>query len=377
MYKTSTYMEDTQSFDELRQHRRCVGLLSPSQGYTPLAKPIEPFLPRQNVSAEVTGMPINLEQEGTELSLHTRDTKDIQARQDEPVPGRFDEHTRLGLKALAVANLGFSLWGVADDCRDFSEGEGVKSDVRCVFGAVSTAIGVAVGVHGIVLVGGRIYDTGVVLFNDAVKRDIEDALSSGFNTQVRHIADWDSYMPYDAGKREVVEPVPVFGMTINNRDMHLTIMPGENNSTRIRIGHGPGPDTESNRRLRPRNEKYNKQIFESGGLDFVVESDLTGFNGDDLQFEPTSQQDFDWIYEQVECYLTLQNFGSFLSPDPIAIMGNLNSIGGIYFQVLNDQEPMTMARGKIAAFSSSVKSMIDEMGDDFENGDFNDLCTAK
>ncbi|KAJ3548453.1 hypothetical protein NM208_g1000 [Fusarium decemcellulare] len=377
MYKASTYMEDTKSFDELRQHRRwfrigygglallftwnlllSVGLLSPSRGYTPPAEPIGPFLPRQNVSAEVTGMPINLEQEGTALSLDTRDTKDIQARQDEPVPGRFDEHTRLGLKALA-------------------RGRGVKSGVRCVFGAVSTAIGVAVGVHGIVLIGGRIYDTGVVLFNDAVKRDIEDALSSGFNTQVRHIADWDSYMPYDVGKREAVEPVPVFGMTINDKDMHLTIMPGENNSTRIRIGHGPGPDTESNRRLRPRNEKYNKQIFESGGLDFVVESDLTGFNSDDLQLEPTSQQDFDWIYKQVECYLTLQKFGSFLSPDPIAIMGNLNSIGGLYFQVLNDKEIMTMARGKIAAFSSSVKSMIDEMGDDFENGDFNDLCTAK
>jgi hypothetical protein len=278
------------------------------------------------------------------------------------------------LRSVAVVGFGMSIWGLADDCADFSEGKELKSGIKCIWGAISTAVAVGVGVHGVVLFGGRVYDTGVILYNTKHKRELEDALSTKFQTKVRHIADWDGSMPYTLKKRDIAEPIPVFGLTVNGRDLHFAMIPDENNSTVFRMGHGPGPDTESNRRLRRRNMKYNNQIFEHGGLDFSIESDADGFNDDELQLDPTSQQDFDWIYKQVECYLAPMTLGSMISEDPMEQMKNMNEFGGVFFQVLNDKEKMTMAWGKIAPFSDKQESAIDEMGDVHKGGEMNAYC---
>ncbi|KAH6885442.1 hypothetical protein B0T10DRAFT_564214 [Thelonectria olida] len=381
MFKSSDYIEHSQSFDELRQHRRWLrigygilgllliwnlflsaGLLFSPRGYMPVAEPGESHLASHNLSSDMAALSTNLEREDGTFSLETRGTGELQVREDQPVPGQFSRYTTLGLKTIAVTNIGFGMWGVFDDCRDFSDGQGVKSGVKCVYGAVSTAIGVAVGVHGFVLFAGAVRDTGLVIVNQVYKRDVEDHLSNSFKTKVRHIADWDGTMSDGTVKRDVGEPVPVFGITLNDRDMHFSLYQGADNSTRIRIGHGPGPDTESNRRLRNRNEKYNNQVFEKGGLDFVVESDGIGSNSNDLQFGPESQEDFDWIYKQVDCYLTLNSISNLIiTTNPVDAMGQLNAIGGIYFQVLNNKDKITMAYGKIAPFSDTQKSMIDEM----------------
>ncbi|KAF5020543.1 hypothetical protein F66182_7442 [Fusarium sp. NRRL 66182] len=398
MYKTSSHLENGHSAAELHQLRRWLrigygslallftwnlllsaGILMPLRSTTLPAMPQVPVMADYSPSIEVVDSHLNSESNNEISSLESRSEKnisdivDLQVDQDGPVDGRYSRHTTLLLKTIAVTNVGFGLWGVVDDCRDYSEGEGAKSGIKCVYGAISSAVAVAVGVHGVILIGGRIYDTGVVLFN-TVKRDVEDALSDTFKTKVRHIADWDGSMPYGMEKREVVEPVPVFGMTMDGRDMHFSVLPGEGNSTRFRIGNGPGPDTENNRRLRARNLKYNNQIFESGGLDFVVESDETGLNHDDLQLNPSSQEDFDWIYKQVECYLAPKMLGSVLAEDPMEMMKNMNAIGGIFFQVLNDKQTMTMAYGKIAPFSSNHESMIYEMGGVREGGESNPAC---
>ncbi|EQB59556.1 hypothetical protein CGLO_00015 [Colletotrichum gloeosporioides Cg-14] len=81
--------------------------------------------------------------------------------------------------------------------------------------------------------------------------------------------------------------------------------------------------------------------------------------------DPTRQEDFNWIYEQVECYLTNHaNFGQMPIDNPIWDLLNtlMSDVKGFNYQILNDLERNTITAGAIAPFGADGKSAIGEMG---------------
>ncbi|KAH7175367.1 hypothetical protein EDB81DRAFT_750915 [Dactylonectria macrodidyma] len=317
------------------------GLLFSPRDFVPMLYSAAPSLPSDQFPLAMALVSIETQIQETASSSNATE---LQVRTDEPTADSFKKCTRLAMKVAAVTNVGFGLWGVYDDCRNFSEGPGVKSGIKCTYGAVSSATALGAMVHGFVLFGGKVYDMGIIVTNKVYRREVEEGLSNKFNTEARHISDWDGSMPWDTVKRDVTKHRPVFGFTMNGKDLHFS------------------------------------QVFDKRGLDFAIRGDPHGFNDNYLQIDPDSQQDFDWIYKQVECYLGLENIGSLLSTNPIDIMGQLNAIGwgggGVHFQVLNDKEHMTMAMGAIAPFSDTQGSKIDEIDVD-EIQDLNDFCTTE
>ncbi|KAF9877072.1 hypothetical protein CkaCkLH20_05338 [Colletotrichum karsti] len=315
---------------------------------------------------------------GTGVGTWAIDGSELQNRQE----SQFRRYGRVGLRIARYAagpTLGFGFWGLVDDCKDMSEKEDkVASGVKCVIGSIGTAMGAGLTLHdGWIKVQeywGKVNAVGLYYLNDGagvVKRDLElleEKMSSALRSEVRHIGNWDGTSIGDVFKRDDENTTyPVFGATMNGMDLHFTVTGGEGNRTNFRIGYGPGPDTDKNtQRLRRRNVQYNKQYFSKGGLDFKVEQ--THLDKDHVFMVPERQDDFDWLYEQVECYMTNHaGFGSMPISNPLAdfLQTLLSDIKGLNYQVLNTLAKNTIAAGAIAPFGADTPSMIGEMGVDY------------
>jgi hypothetical protein len=215
-----------------------------------------------------------------------------------------------------------------------------------------------------------VVEFGFVPWRRDVVNEVEHHLSARLNNTVRHIADWDGSMPFNPVKRHE-QPAPVFGVTVDGREMHFSFSRDSNsNETRLRFGNGAGPDTEGNRRLRGRSEKYDQQVFESGGLDFSFMSDPDHTISNEMQMNLDSQEDFDWIYDEVSCYLGLGSLSN-----PLDMLKPMKDVGAITFQVNNKagDESIAMAWGKLAPYSSSQDSIIKDV-DISEGAEENALC---
>ncbi|KAK2789216.1 hypothetical protein FQN52_006308 [Onygenales sp. PD_12] len=287
---------------------------------------------------------------------------DVAIRQNNP--GNFRRYTAIGLEAFAVANAGVQMFNIVKDCREF--GEETTNAFNCVWASISTVIGFAVLVDRAVIFRGHLADRlsengwHVPGIN---KRDeipqLEGHLSSLLSVDVRHVGIWDGNdeETIALSKRTggVVKPVArhIFGANFQGREMHFTYMGELNNGSHFRFGNGPGPDTEGNRhRLRSRRiHKYNNQYFDNGGLDFVGLSDSASYNHDAIYMEPQEPEEFDWILEQVTCYMSGWEF----------ILGSPMESRGLNFQVFNHWDKTTIAKGAIAAFTNNEASAISEM----------------
>ncbi|KAK2743963.1 hypothetical protein FQN55_007012 [Onygenales sp. PD_40] len=291
---------------------------------------------------------------------------DVAIRQEnqQDNPGNFRRYTGIGLQAFAVANAGVQVFNIVKDCREF--GEEATNAFNCVWTSISTVIGFAVLVDRAVTFRGQLADRlsesgwHVPGIN---KRDeipqLEDHLSSLLSVDVRHVGIWDGNdeETIALSKRTggVVKPVArhIFGANFQGREMHFTYMGELNNGSHFRFGNGPGPDTEGNRhRLRSRRiHKYNNQYFDNGGLDFVGLSDSASVNHDAIYMEPQEPEEFNWLVEQVTCYMS----------DYDILDGSPMESNGLHFQVFNHWDRVTIAMGAIAPFTNTKASVISEM----------------
>lgn len=285
----------------------------------------------------------------------------------------------MGLQAFAVANAGVQIFNIVKDCKEWNEES--TSAFNCVWASISTVIGFAVLVDRAIIFRGnlahRLSESGwhVPGIN---KRDelpqLEDYLSSVLRSEVRHVGIWDGVDHETRSLSErsngAVKAVPryVFGANFQGRDMHFTYMGELNNGSHFRFGNGPGPETENNRqRLKSRVvHKFNNQYFDNGGLDFIGQTDPTNNNNGGIYITPEDPNEFNWLVEQVACYLSSWNW----------LLGSPMLSHGLNFQVYNSWDKTTLAAGAIAPFTNEKASAI--AGMQVKGGiDTNEECTAK
>lgn len=287
-------------------------------------------------------------------------------------------------RAGVVGFTGVTFWALFRDCKSFAEGDEASDGAICIIGSISTVVASITHVKEIrdwLIEFGRelkmeamalaadfthqalahIMALGPFLRNQNTKRDAilrraEDALSAKFQTEVRHIGVWDGAIPGQPKKRgEDAEVYPVFGLNVDGQDFHFAYM-GEDdttNNTRIRLGHGPGINSEENRRrIKTRKTpEFNRQYFDRGGLDALGRSDIAGNNNNpDVQPDPMNNpDDFKWIYNQLGCY--------FRGGGTLGYSTTFDQLG-LWFQIYDRQSQNTLSAGAVAPFSADKPSLI-------------------
>ncbi|RYP92040.1 hypothetical protein DL770_001818 [Monosporascus sp. CRB-9-2] len=295
---------------------------------------------------------------------------------------------RLAVEFVAFFSTGYGLWGLRDDCGDWHRGGDAAPGSRCVVAAVGTAATLIVAgadtwelvatlTNG-VNVEGQVADIPLLDYpihrlpngpffrnehyqldkrDDPVSR-VENAMSTKFGIEVRHIGMWDGNIPGSPKKRhDETEAWPVFAMERDGQDFHFAYM-GRREDTgehKFRLGHGPGIETQVNRsRLKARQAfLYNTQYFDRGGLDIIGHSDIMGnSNHPEVQPDLERPDSYQWLYEQMYCYMDGGSYEALRHH-------------GLWFQVYDDNEEGpnsgTLAAGAIAAFGPDTPSMISYM----------------
>lgn len=296
----------------------------------------------------------------------------------------FQLFSYIGWKTFAIANGAIAFWGIVEDCKEFAKEGDVKAGITCVWDAISTLVGFACAgqqaykswvtldqrlrqngwtIAG--LAGGRApyanQIPGGIGKREAIPM-IEDVLSKALRSEVRHIGDWHQQnsplVARDEGDDDSGYGQPVFGLDVGGVPMHISYMGETNNGSRIRLGHGPGPETTLNkRRLQGRSsQKYNNQFFDSGGLVMVSQTDPHELISDDMYFNPDNEDDFRWIINQVKC-----NMGGVPVMGPNGVIGYSGmSAQGAQFQVYNRKDEHTLTIGAISPFGGE-NSPLDDM----------------
>lgn len=273
------------------------------------------------------------------------------------------------MQAAAIVNSGVGIWFLAGDCKDYSDSPDGVIGFKCVYGALSTALGAGVLIQKAYIMTGWIKGTLNIYLGQVhrerdlvVERAIEESMSAVFGSEVRSIGLWDrgdSTPGHPITRDENESYLPIFGAVINGTDMHFAYMGEQNNASQYRIGYGPGPSSgSSNRRINGR-ELYNKQVFDQGGIDFIVQTGLDN-EGGRIDMIETGQGNFDWLYSQVECYLPY--IDGFIDKATGQLFTSLlEDIRGLYFRLDNTLDGTTIAAGAIAPFSATTPSVIGDM----------------
>lgn len=328
----------------------------------------------------------------------------------------------LVIRPTAVGGIVWGLWSMGDDCVGYSKDGDKKDKNGCISNAITSFLSISVMYYDdfFVQMARTLRITSVVaateLFGNAGIReffenhptaqapgpfvptpnteeiemgnmerrgllearmvdalaDVEGALSARLGHEVRSIGFWDGSMPGEPARRdEDKEYVPVFAMRRGNHDFHVAVTgggPGGDvgdaadssaaNSTRVRIGLGPGPKTELNKRrlLRARDMEYeevdlveefgfNEVYFDKGGIEGFVESDFDPDSEDD---HPTTYEDMEWLRALLECSLD----PGLREQDP----------PGLWWSILDQGGRKTVATGAVAAFYPEQPSMMQYMG---------------
>lgn len=297
----------------------------------------------------------------------------------------FSQHTRLALTGVAAVG---SLWafgstfiGLASDCKEALKSDGEKSKNQCFAGIYTNALAV-VGAYTVARHWHIWGNFGTVLrwyyypYEDTPvrrKRDMEDLsslMTAAFGFDVQHIGDWDATNSnhLSVEKRSLAKAVPVFGFNNQGEDMHLALLPNDNNSTTFHMGRGPGRNTEANRKLRKREEVpgeitpfWDDAYFENGGIDFKVEyaPSFGGINPESIYVD--SQDDVDWIRTQVDCYLDKLMPPQTGLPGLDDIIEFVGDYAAFRFAINNEVQLSSIAAGVIAPFTKDEGSAINEI----------------
>ncbi|KAF7549362.1 hypothetical protein G7Z17_g6449 [Cylindrodendrum hubeiense] len=286
----------------------------------------------------------------------------------------FEGNTALALRGFGSALGAYASWvGVKNmigDCRDASEDATLDSVNTCVAGVIGACIivgsSLTFGYHSLQMIGSikelvEVWTT--YPYGSPEKRGLEDTMSEHMGIEVRHIGNWDASMHWVSSEpQEQINEWPVFGLNHEGHDFHVALIGDDHNETTFHIGHGAGPDTEGNRRLRNRSFDFSKAYFAEGGFDFKIQS-MPDAN-DKKFFIDDNQADKDWVFSQVKCWV--DNWM------PVKLSGFVfDSIGDIYdaatdykaveFQVYNDYQKTTLSAGVIVPFTEGTRSKINEV----------------
>lgn len=307
---------------------------------------------------------------------------------------RFDWAMKWVTRVTGPPALGYAIYGLAGDCKEFHEDGSPVDGNKCIPNAVWTAVSAIMCVHGygewaieigqsmqqyaiqrsgemlgeawngftafgpfrrpdepipMPPVKGRAADDG-----DILKR-AEKSMSNKMGLEVRHIGLWNGLMPGEEARRDVRErQYPVFAFRRNDQDFHAAYLGehGQGQGSRLKVGLGPGPRTEINaHRLRARqfsedDGNYNAQYFDRGGLDIFGET--TGsLDEDDWLGDEDPNEDMQWLHDEIYCTLNADGPGS--------------DFPGLWFGVLDHENKLSYVSGGIAAFYPGVPSIIGYM----------------
>ncbi|PGH31352.1 hypothetical protein GX50_05891 [[Emmonsia] crescens] len=217
--------------------------------------------------------------------------------------GDFDRYTFMGLKA------------------EF--GEQKRNAMNCIWASFGAVLGFAVMVDRAVFFRGHLaerLDASSWHVPGINKREEmpqqEDQLSALLSAEVRHVVIWDG----------------------NDDDDDET-----SSLSKRHIAKG----TENNRhRLRSRRtHKYNNQYFGKGGLDFIARTDPYNDNNRGIYINADDPKEFNWLAQQVACYLS--------SWDPIRGLSPMSS-HGFNFQIYNSWDGQRWQQG-LSRHSPKIK----------------------
>ncbi|KAF7554423.1 hypothetical protein G7Z17_g2903 [Cylindrodendrum hubeiense] len=291
----------------------------------------------------------------------------------DPLAG-FSDGTRLGIFGVSSLITGWttatSIRNMVKDCKSFSEDPGFDIGNNCLSAVITNAIAVSATLvtayqawqlRGTVTKSVQIFFTDP--YNGPEKRSLEDSMSTHIGAEVRHIGNWDASKHWSSMKREEMKETPVFATTIRGKDIHFAVVDDENNQTTFRVGHGPGPGTEANRKLRARDEDgtfYNDVYFDGGGMDYKAE---IGLETNDQSMFIANEDDANWLLRQVECWvsswLQLSEPGLFI--DISDFMSDVTDYKALNYAIYNDDQSAWLTSGVMAPFEGDSTSIIDQV----------------
>lgn len=309
-------------------------------------------------------------------------------------PSRFDLAMKWASRVVGPAGLGYALYGLSEDCKEFHETGLTKDGNKCVPSAVWTGFAAFVCVVGYcewaIEIGdslqryalrrtgdmlGRAWDRfnafgpftappeGAIPMppvrarglNDDILKRADESMSQKMGLDVRHIGLWDGLMPGEEAKRDEREKhYPVFAFRRNEVDFHAAYIGehGPGQGSRLKIGMGPGPQTEINtQRLKARqfsedDGNYNAQYFDRGGLDFFGEVS-TYMEEEAYLLSEDPDADLQWLHDEIYCTMNADGPGS--------------DYPGFWFVVLDHEYRKSYVTGAVAAFYPGFPSIIDFM----------------
>ncbi|GKT56238.1 hypothetical protein ColTof3_03577 [Colletotrichum tofieldiae] len=291
--------------------------------------------------------------------------------------------------------IGFDL--VVKDCMKWKAGEADNDDKRgCWQGAIGAVLTVGALTDASVVIWGTIKEHNAVnawnppgwrqLFemtrwggggapNNIHKRELterkEEALrkmSLAFGSEIRHVGwheDQESHIAKRDGKPQMV---PVLGGNIAGVDIHFTSLgPDETGKHHYKFGYGMGNETDNTLTKRNAKDYLSGVYFNKGGLNFWAQPEpaYIGFSRASKEVWLDTDEEFEWIYEQVKCTLN-----DYLISDPLHATG-------MYFQVYNNMDSETLSAGAIAPFDEHGTSAITQMQELRGGLDVDGLCMRK
>lgn len=290
------------------------------------------------------------------------------------------------------------------DCRKWSAGEADDDDKRgCWQGAIGAVLTVGALTDASVVIWGTIKEhhalnawrpptwreliemsrwggggapTNVHKRGEELARRKEEGLrkmSLAFGSEIRHVGwheDSESHIAKRDGRPQMV---PVLGGRIAGVDMHFTSLGADADGRQhFKFGYGAGHDDTTTLEDGVLSERSAKDYiggvyFTKGGINFWAQPEpaYLGFSRASKEVWLDTDEEFEWIYEQVKC--TLNDY--FIS-DPLHATG-------MYFQLYNNMDGETLSAGAIAPFDESGTSAISQMQQLRGGLDVDGLCMRK
>lgn len=302
--------------------------------------------------------------------LIIRPRGDVATRDD---PGDFARYLFMGLKIYAIGSAAVNWFSLVNSCQQFTDQVG--NGIQCVFGAISQVIAIATLTYQAVEWRGQLathlnnngwYVPGINK-RDEWARIMARHLSDGLNAEVQHLGTWDGIETIQKRDSGPATPREVFGVKGGGQNFHFTYMgrdDGGKDSFKLGLGNGGFQPNNKERRQRVNPPKNDNFYFQTGGIDFEVQSAAMSNAVEWSWMSRNDTLEFFNIYNSIKCYLDT----------PFSDFGLEWDDNGISFQVYDSHQDITLSAGIMSPFSASEESAIRSMA--ITGGIGNNKCGA-